>query len=127
MDKEKLHISEQIAFMEQMLECEEWIEELASMELAKMPDYLPEEILEHILVKERRECLKPVAKWLSLLGYSVKVGFAVACAIVALFNIPDLSRLRRQPEPVTYERSSYIADAFQFITEKIFDGGIEND
>ena len=61
------------------------------------------------------------------LGYSAKIAFAAACAIVALFHLPDLKEINSKPQPVTFERSSYVAETFQFITDKIFHGGIEND
>lgn len=129
MDK-NFHIdSGQIAMLEKMLTCDENIEKLASMELAEMPQYLAEQIMESILPAEHEvtPMQAKVSKWLQLLSYSAKIAFAAACAIIALFNLPDLKEIKPKSQPVVYVRSSYVADAFQFITDKIFHGGIEND
>lgn len=124
-----IHMDRQIALLEEMLASDAEIEKLAYMELADMPDYLAEEILERILPAERAVAptQAKIGKWIQLMSYSAKIAFATACAIVALFNLPDLKEIKTKSQPVVYERSSYVADVFQFITDKIFHGGIEND
>ena len=136
-----------------------------------MPAYLESEILESILGEEQlensviQETVQPgiqrsiyrPPKWLQLFSYSVKITFAAACAIVALFRMPDMGVVNREQAAMEREQeslereaeaakrqqkilaqqeerrqkgnmnNSYIADALQFITEKIFVGGIENE
>lgn len=162
---------ERIAFLEQLLQDEESLDQLASLEMAPMPAYLESEILESILGEEQlensviQETVQPgiqrsiyrPPKWLQLFSYSVKITFAAACAIVALFRMPDMGVVNREQAAMEREQeslereaeaakrqqkilaqqeerrqkgnmnNSYIADALQFITEKIFVGGIENE
>lgn len=162
---------ERIAFLEQLLRDEESLDQLASLEMAPMPAYLESEILESILGEEQlensviQETVQPgiqrsiyrPPKWLQLFSYSVKITFAAACAIVALFRMPDMGVVNREQAAMEREQeslereaeaakrqqkilaqqeerrqkgnmnNSYIADALQFITEKIFVGGIENE
>ena len=171
MDKKDLHSldenmtdSERIALLEQLLEEEAALEQLTSLELAPMPAYLEEEILKTILgEKQQAAVITPVGgqhnvqrsiyrppKWLQLFSYSVKITFAAACAIAALFRMPDIGvmnreqaameraqetqareeeAVKRQQKMLTEQEqrrqkeganSSYIADALQFITEKNF-------
>lgn len=139
MDKEMLHMDEQIVLLEKMLERDEAIEKLASMELVEMPEYLAEEILDSILLEEIQaeepagehvvlhEKAKLWSKWFQLFCYSAKVAFATACAIVMLFNLPDMQEIQTNREPVKYEKTSYVADVFDFISEKIFNGGLKNE
>ena len=122
MDKEMLHKDEQIALLEKLLESDEAIDELASMELVKMPEYLEEEVLDNILAGEAETM--NWYKWFQLFCYSAKVAFATACAIVVLFYMPDMREIQTYRESVRYERTSYVADMFDFITEKILDGGL---
>lgn len=178
MDRENLHNlnenitdAERIALLEQLLEEEDVLEQLTSLELAPMPAYLEEEILEAILGEKQqvkvimseqaqenvqRSIYRP-PKWLQLFSYSVKITFATACAIAALFRMPDMGPLNREQMAIEREQetqareeetakkqqqmlaeqekrhqkdganSSYIADALQFILEKIFIGGMDND
>lgn len=159
MDKKNLHTelwqqleqddmtdAERIAFLEQFVEDEDAVKKLTSLELIPMPAYLEEEVLETIL---SQEVYRP-PKWLQLFSYSVKITFAAACAIAALFWMPDISivnqeqmALERMMEMQAREeaaakrqqkilneqekrhqagavKSSYIAEALQFISEKIF-------
>ena len=125
MDKNVLHKDEQIALLEQMLEGDEAIEELASIELVEMPGYLAEEVFDSIVSAEAKTMNG--YKWFQLFCYSAKVAFATACAIVVLFDMPDMRELQTHREPVRYERTSYVADVFDFISEKIFDGGLKNE
>ena len=125
MDKEMLHKDEQIALLEKLLKSDEAIEELASMELVEMPEYMAEEILDNILSREAGR--KNWYKWFQLFCYSAKVAFATACAIVVLFYMPDIRELQTHREPVKHEKTSYVADMFDFISEKIFDGGLKNE
>ena len=159
MDKKNLHTelwqqleqddmtdAERIAFLEQFVEDEDAVKKLTSLELIPMPAYLEEEVLETIL---SQEVYRP-PKWLQLFSYSMKITFAAACAIAALFWMPDISivnqeqmALERMMEMQAREeaaakrqqkilneqekrhqtgavKSSYIAEALQFISEKIF-------
>ena len=125
MDKEMLHKDEQIALLEKLLKSDEAIEELASMELVEMPEYLAEEILDNILSREAGR--KNWYKWFQLFCYSAKVAFATTCAIAVLFYMPDIHELQTHREPVKHEKTSYVADMFDFISEKIFDGGLKNE
>ena len=125
MDKEMLHKDEQIALLEKLLKSDEAIEGLASMELVEMPEYLAEEIWDNILSREAGR--KNWYKWFQLFCYSAKVAFATACAIVVLFYMPDIHELQTHREPVKHEKTSYVADMFDFISEKIFDGGLKNE
>ena len=134
MDKELLHKDEQIALLEKLLKSDEAIEELASMELVEMPKYLAEEILNTVLAEKisaeevkTDKNQKIWSKWFQLFCYSAKVTFATACAIVVLFNLPDVQELQRKREPIKYEKTSYVADMFDFISEKIFDGGLKDE
>ena len=110
--------AERIAFLEQALDDEESLEKLASSEL-KMPEYLEEEILEHILgealLEERGHAetvsvssgsvsWAKIGKHLELLCYSAKITFATAFAIAALFLLPDFSELYRAGESKVMER-----------------------
>ncbi len=176
-NKDNLHISEQsqskfqrialtdaenIGFLEQMLKSEEdlneYIDELTSSVLDPMPVYLEEEVLTSIHMKVQSQTEEHLHSiWLPLLGYSVKIGFAAACAILMLFHLPDISlstdrtfqdripaltQDRENDREESWEtawdksgeetekkrkRTAYTAAAFEFITSKIFDGGIEND
>ena len=125
MDKEMLHKDEQIALLEKLLKSDEAIEELASMELVEMPEYLAEEVLDNILSVEAETMNWD--KWFQLFCYSAKVAFATVCAIVVLVYMPDMRELQTHREAVRYERTSYVADVFDFISEKIFDGGLKNE
>lgn len=125
MDKEMLHKDEQIALLEKLLKSDEAIEGLASMELVEMPEYLAEEIWDNILSREAGR--KNWYKWFQLFCYSAKVAFATTCAIVVLFYMPDIHELQTHREPVKHEKTSYVADMFDFISEKIFDGGLKNE
>lgn len=125
MDKEMLHKDEQIALLEKLLKSDEAIEGLASMELVEMPEYLAEEIWDNILSREAGR--KNWYKWFQLFCYSAKVAFATTCAIVVLFYMPDIYELQTHREPVKHEKTSYVADMFDFISEKIFDGGLKNE
>ncbi len=125
MGKEMLHKDEQIALLEKLLERDEAIEELASMELVEMPEYLAVEILDNILAGEAKT--RNWYKWFQLFCYSAKVAFATACAIIVLFNLPNTQEMRINYEPIRYEKTSYVADMFDFISEKIFDGGLKNE
>lgn len=125
MDKEMLHKDEQIALLEKLLESDGAIEELASMELVEMPEYLAEEVLDNILSVEAETM--NWHKWFQLFCYSAKVAFATVCAIVVLVYMPDMRELQTHREAVRYERTSYVADVFDFISEKIFDGGLKNE
>lgn len=181
--------AERVAFLEQLLDDEDEMSRLASLELARMPVYLEEEMLESILEEsstqeitvllhqQKREDVRyqnfRPPKWLQLLSYSVKITFAAACAVIALFQMPDVGLLTRVAEPdlrrweqellerelVVLEReqetiareaeaekrqqellaekekrrqqenigSSLVADVLQFISNKIFIGGMKND
>ena len=125
MDKEMLHKDEQIALLEKLLKSDEAIEGLASMELVEMPEYLAEEIWDNILSREAGR--KNWYKWFQLFCYSAKVAFATTCAIAVLFYMPDIHELQTHREPVKHEKTSYVADMFDFISEKIFDGGLKNE
>ncbi len=125
MDKDVLHKDEQIVLLEKLLESDEAIEELASMELVEMPEYLAEEILDNILAREAKT--RNWYKWFQLFCYSAKVAFATACAIVVLFYMPDMREIQTHREPERYAKTSYVADMFDFISEKIFDGGLKNE
>lgn len=125
MDKEMLHKDEHIALLEKLLESDGAIEELASMELVEMPEYLAEEVLDNILSVEAETM--NWHKWFQLFCYSAKVAFATVCAIVVLVYMPDMRELQTHREAVRYERTSYVADVFDFISEKIFDGGLKNE
>lgn len=183
MDQRKLHKlendyitdDERIAFLEQLLENEESLNGLASLELVEMPAYLEEEILEAVLDCEKEDraaaeeqVIRQTAgrirrhyrppKWLQLFSYSVKITFAAACAVIALFRMPDIPVMdnreqiawereqetlareaeaeKRQQEVLAQQEKrrrknstddSFVADALQFISSKIFVGGIEND
>ncbi len=111
--------AERIAFLEQVLDDEESLEKLVSMELVKLPGYLEEEILEHIFGEEHLEEKKhaetvlvssgnaswaKIGKHLELLCYSAKITFATAFAIAALFLLPDFSELYRAGESKVMER-----------------------
>lgn len=181
--------AERVAFLEQLLDDEDEMSRLASLELARMPVYLEEEMLESILEEsstqeitvllhqQKREDVRyqnfRPPKWLQLLSYSVKITFAAACAVIALFQMPDVGLLTRVAEPdlrrweqellerelVVLEReqetiareaeaekrqqkllaekekrrqqenigSGLVADVLQFISNKIFIGGMKND
>ena len=153
MDRKSLHNlnenmsdAERIVILEQLLE-EDALKELTSLELAPMPAYLEEEILEAILGEKQRAVYRP-PKWLQLFSYSVKITFAAACAILVLFQMPDMGSLnrerlameraqetlareeeaaKRQQEMLKKQEkrrqkdsvnSSYIADVLQFVTGK---------
>ena len=124
MDKNALHKDEQIKKLEELLANEEAIEELASMELVTMPGYLGQEILDSI---ENYKKVRMRNKKFQLFCYSTKVTLATACAIVMLFSVSDIREITSNREFVKFENTSYIADMFDFITEKIFDGGLYNE
>ena len=87
----------------------------------QLPVYLEEEILEHILGEEylyEESCVqtaleglestsrKKMRRHLQLLCYSAKITFAAACAIVALFFMPDAGELGRMNEYISLQRKS---------------------
>lgn len=116
--------AERIAFLEQLLEDEVKMSNLASLEFVRMPEYLEEEMLEAILGEaslqeipsqlypqevsdlQKRNYRPP--KWLQLFSYSIKITFAAACAVVALFRMPDMGVLKRvnAPDSLTEERNT---------------------
>ena len=177
MDKENLHTelwqqfeqdimkdTDRIAFLERLIEDEDAISRLTSLELVHMPAYLEEEMLsvvlggeqmenansENMVQIETQQSVYRPPKWLLLFSYSVKITFAAACAIIALFRMPDLGVISseqmaqermlkiqvREEEAAKRQQkswneqekrrqkdspdSSYITDALQFISEKIF-------
>ncbi len=99
--------TERILFIEQLMEEDDVMEMLASLDIVPMPAYLEEEILQAVIQEEsvesqisavevekelQKECLK-IPKWLQLFSYSLKIASAAACAIVVLFRIPEVDAM----------------------------------
>ncbi len=110
---------ERISFLERLLAEEDEISRMADLELAPIPAYLEEEILDSVLegtvseVKNEAQAMaNPIVyashyrppKWVALLSYSAKVAFAAACAIIALFKMPDMAALNEQRVQKSWEQ-----------------------
>ena len=147
LEQESMTDAERILFLEQLMEDDDAMEMLASLELAPMPAYVEEEILEAILPKECRR----IPKWFQLFSYSLKIATAAVCAIVVLFQIPEVDAMadleqrseawaqetlvreeeaERRRQMILKEqekrrrtddaKGNYIAEVLHYISEKIF-------